>query len=882
MNEETLFHLVLGKAPSEREAFLKDACGGDEVLRQRVEARLHAHENLGTGSLPARATTPEEGNVDRGADTTDEPPLVDKPALVVGPGSFVGPYKLLQKLGEGGMGTVYVAEQEHPVKRSVALKIIKAGMDSAHVIARFEQERQALALMDHPNIARVLDAGTTENGLPYFVMELVKGIPITKFCDQELLTPRERLELFIPVCQAVQHAHQKGIIHRDLKPSNVLIALYDGKPVPKVIDFGIAKATSQKLTEGTVFTEVGQIVGTLEYMAPEQAEPNNLDIDTRADSYALGVVLYELLTGSPPFASTQLRSAAFNEMLRLIREVEPPKPSTKLSGSDELPSIAAKRKLEPKRLTRLVQGDLDWIIMKCLEKERARRYETANGLALDVLRYLQEEPVLAGPPSARYRLRKFVRRNRGPVLASAGFAVLVLLGIGGLIAGLVTLDAERRNTAEALSAETVAKTQARQALNILTDDVIENVFAKQQVLGETEKGFLRKVLESYEQFTQELGDTPDARALRASGYFRVAVIRNKLGQAAEAETAYLEAIAIRNQLVADFPTVTAYREELASSHTHLGVLLMHTGRPSESETAFCDALAINKQLVADFPTVSVYRQELATSHGNLGNVLNATGRPKEAETAYRDALAIQKQFVADFPSVPAYRQDLAKIHINLGGLLQNTGQPKEAEAAYRNALAIFEQLAADFPTVPVYLQELATSHSNLGLLLTATGRPKEAEKAYRDALAIQKQLAADFPTVPVNRQDLAVSHHGLGGLRYTMGRPKEAQTAYRDALAIRKQLVADFPTVTAYRQELAASHIGLGLALAVTGRPREAETAFRDSLAINKQLAVDFPTLPAYRQELAMSHNNLGNLLHAMDRPKEAETDYHKALAIHK
>jgi serine/threonine protein kinase len=277
------------------------------------------------------------------------------------------------------MGTVYVAQQEHPVKRRVALKIIKSGMDSAHVIARFEQERQALALMDHPNIAKVLDAGTTQNGLPYFVMELVKGIPITKFCDQERLTPRERLELFIPVCHAVQHAHQKGIIHRDLKPSNVIIALYDGKPVPKVIDFGVAKATSQKLTEGTVFTEVGQMVGTLEYMAPEQAELNNLDIDTRADIYALGVVLYELLTGSPPFTGKQLRSAAFSEMLRMIREVEPPKPSTKLSSSDELPGIAAKRKLEPKRLTRLIQGDLDWIIMKCLEKERGRVRAIACG-----------------------------------------------------------------------------------------------------------------------------------------------------------------------------------------------------------------------------------------------------------------------------------------------------------------------------------------------------------------------------------------------------------------------------------------------------------------------------------------------------------------------
>src|SRR5262249_21221933 len=284
--------------------------------------------------------------------------------------------------------------------RKVALKVLKPGMDSRQVIARFEQERQALAVMDHPNIAKVLDAGTTDTGRPYFVMELVKGIAITRFCDQERLTPKERLELFIPVCHAVQHAHQKGIIHRDLKPSNVLVTLYDGRPVPKVIDFGVAKATGRSLAERTLFTEAGMLVGTLEYMAPEQAAVDNLDIDTRADIYSLGVLLYELLTGSPPFTGKQLRSAGYDGMMRMIRGVDPPKPSTKLSSSDELANIAANRKLEPKTLRKLVTGELDWIAMKCLEKERGRRYETANGLAMDVQRYLDDELVLAGPPSA--------------------------------------------------------------------------------------------------------------------------------------------------------------------------------------------------------------------------------------------------------------------------------------------------------------------------------------------------------------------------------------------------------------------------------------------------------------------------------------------------
>ena len=278
---------------------------------------------------------------------------------VEGPQEQIGPYKLLQQLGEGGMGTVFLARQDTPVKRHVAIKIVKAGMDTRQVIARFEQERQALALMDHPHIAKVLDAGTTSTGRPFFVMELVRGIPITQYCDQEHLTTKQRLELFLPVCQAVQHAHQKGIIHRDLKPSNVLVALYDGHPIPKVIDFGVAKATHQNLTERTMFTEVGSIVGTLEYMAPEQAELNNLDIDTCADIYSLGVLLYELLAGSPPFTAQQLRAAAFTEMMRMIREVEPPKPSTRLSSSDQLPSIAANRQLEPKHLTTLVSGELD-------------------------------------------------------------------------------------------------------------------------------------------------------------------------------------------------------------------------------------------------------------------------------------------------------------------------------------------------------------------------------------------------------------------------------------------------------------------------------------------------------------------------------------------
>ncbi|HEV3341708.1 MAG TPA: protein kinase, partial [Pirellulales bacterium] len=444
---------------------------GERPTREEYRDRFPRHHGAIAAAFDRFSSLPAGNRVvnepPRSTDAARRREPVD--AQEEGPGSTVGPYKLLQRLGEGGMGTVYLAEQDHPVRRRVAIKVIKAGMDSGQVIARFEQERQALAMMDHPNIARVLDAGATEQGRPYFVMELVKGIPLTRYCDQEHLTPRERLELFIPVCQAVQHAHQKGIIHRDLKPSNVLIALYDGRAVPKIIDFGVAKATLQKLTERTMFTEVGSIVGTLEYMAPEQAELNNLDVDTRADVYSLGVLLYELLAGSPPFTREQLRGAAFVEMLRLIREVEPPKPSTRLSSSTELASIAAKRQLEPQRLKRLIHGDLDWIVMKCLEKERGRRYETASGLASDLARHLADEPVLAGPPSSLYRVRKFSRKHRVALATALAFAIVLVLATGVSVWQAVLARSSERAALEQRAIADTARLQEGQARKLAED-----------------------------------------------------------------------------------------------------------------------------------------------------------------------------------------------------------------------------------------------------------------------------------------------------------------------------------------------------------------------------------------------------------------------------
>jgi serine/threonine protein kinase len=396
----------------ERAAFIARSAGSDDELRIRLERLVAAHFQAGTflESPPAPPTA------------ATEPPTAGETGS-----RLIGPYKLLQPVGAGGMGTVYMAEQTHPVRRMVALKVIKAGMDSRQVLARFEAERQALALMDHSNIAKVLDAGATPEGRPYFVMDLVKGVPITRYCDERRLNPRERLELFIPVCQAVQHAHQKGIIHRDLKPSNVLVGLYDGMPVPKVIDFGVAKAAGPKLTEATLFTGFGTVIGTPEYMSPEQAQLDNLDIDTRSDIYSLGVLLYELLTGTTPLDRRRLKEAAILEVLRIIREEDPQRPSTRLSTTEELPSIASCRNVEPRKLSGLVRGELDWIVMKALEKDRSRRYETANSLAADLRRCLNDEPVTACPPGAWYRLRKFARRHRAGVTAAAVMALTLVL-----------------------------------------------------------------------------------------------------------------------------------------------------------------------------------------------------------------------------------------------------------------------------------------------------------------------------------------------------------------------------------------------------------------------------------------------------------------------
>ena len=555
---DEIYSAALELEAEEREIFLDQVCRGRPEVRERVVRLLHAHDEVGNllespapelaalepVALELDATTAGHPAATPGLDATAASDLpspqgsgldatsaefeaeVDRKALSpaatvrrgndLGSGDTVGPYTLLESIGEGGMGTVFVAKQSKPIKRKVAIKLVKAGMDTKQVLARFDAQRQSLALMDHPNIARVVDAGMTEQGRPFFAMEYVKVVPLTEYCDQARLSVRERLELFIPICQAVQHAHQKGIIHRDLKPSNILVCLYDGKPVPKVIDFGLAKALHQSLTEQSVYTAHGMMLGTPLYMSPEQAESNNLDIDTRTDIYSLGVILYELMTGTTPLEKQQFKQAAMAEILRLIKEVDPPRPSTRLSGSASLPSFAAQRSLEPASLTRTISGDLDWVIMKALEKERSRRYETASGLAADIMRHLADEPVSASPPSARYKMQKFVKRNRAGVIAASVLGVAILMGIVGTSGGLIWALKEKRQAENRL-------TQIESSNQIL-GSIFDNLNVFESGVGSADSPLKRALVNNLEQAIEQIdGDSIGDPAM-------VAEVQQTLGQ----------------------------------------------------------------------------------------------------------------------------------------------------------------------------------------------------------------------------------------------------------------------------------------------------------------------------------------------------------------
>jgi tetratricopeptide (TPR) repeat protein len=740
-------------------------------------------------------------------------------------------------------------------------------------------------MMDHPNIAKVLDAGMTDTGRPFFVMDLVKGVPITEYCDREHLSVRQRLELIGAVCHAVQHAHQKGIIHRDIKPSNVLVAEYDGKPVPKIIDFGVAKATAHKLTERTMFTEFGQVVGTVEYMSPEQARFNQLDIDTRSDIYSIGVLLYELLTGSTPFERGRLREAAFDEVLRIIREEEPPKPSTRLSTSDKLPSIAANRHTEPARLSKDLRGELDWIVMKALDKDRNRRYETATGLALDIERHLHDEPVLASPPSAGYRFSKFARRNKAMLIAASVVAAALFLGLIGTTWQAVRATRAERLSLSRLQAETEARKQADEAFkqsksnyNLAEEQrkaaeaqrrqaeenvklaiaVLDEIFLKPAIQRVSidkkeherllpkdatrerqEREMLQKAAQFYEQFAQSNSTNPWAQLETAKADRSLAWIYMNRGERDKGATSFQNAVDILDRLMAQYPEVADYGLELANTYRYLAWPYRDNGNLDMAEELMRRAISLLAKLGRQFPANRRSCQsEMLWCHKDLGVILSRAGRVGEAEQAYRDALAIADELPPATPQSETYHWDLfqkADTRSYLGDLLNQAGRTTETIREWQESVPLWEKLAAA-SNEPPHHWNLATRLDSLGDLLSECNRVEEAEEYYSKAFPVWQKLVGDF-NLPDYRGNLACNRARLGLLLMRVNRLQEAQNAYREAIAGFDKLVAEFNLLD-HRIHLFWNYTSLAEVL--LRRAEQAEQDSNVSVADRKTIAAAF------------------------------------------
>ena len=775
-NADELFFAALEIVDREaRESFLIASCGRDAELRGRVERLLTANSRVGHFLDPPAAVA-----------TAAHPSA----PIVEGPGTVIGPYKLLEAIGEGGMGVVYMAEQAEPVRRRVALKVIKPGMDSRQVLARFEAERQALAMMDHPNIARVLDADATDSGRPYFVMELVRGIPITEYCDREQLPVPERLDLFVLVCRAVQHAHQKGVIHRDLKPSNILVTVSDGAPVPKVIDFGIAKATGNRLTDKTLFTGFAQLVGTPLYMSPEQAELAGVDVDTRSDIYSLGVLLYELLTGTTPFDGEVLRKAAFDEMRRIIREEEPPKPSTRLSTLGEtLTTTSAKRKADPRRLGKLMRGELDWIVMKALEKDRRRRYETANDFAADVMRHLTDQAVAACPPSASYRFMKFARRNR--VAFSTTIVIATSLLAGGIFSAwqAVLANQARRETEEAL-------TTARQAVDEMYTEVAEQWLSDKSELGPLQRAFLEKALVFYERFAAREGADDETHQVAASAAQRVGNIRARLGLLELAVSADRQALAIRKALVEAQPGNDAYLRALIVARDQLGNHLGNLGRGQEAEQERKDAIGSIERLLERDPNSTTDRNRLGMCLINQGVTLAKQGKRQEAEFALRRSCDQFERLTKDNPKgAPGYQHNLSFALSNLSRVWRESGRYAEAEAGFKRVLEI-QRLATDTPGGQAFTANLLMS---LGAVYSDSERYLDALETYKKTTDLCENIIAGHPERHVTRHMLLLNRTNQAMLLGGLQRQGEADEIIDRLLPEAETLIKEYPAFAEYR-----------------------------------------------------------------------------------
>jgi serine/threonine protein kinase/tetratricopeptide (TPR) repeat protein len=736
---EAIFSEALEIPSAEARAdYLDRACAADPELRRQVESLIAVHDRAGR-FLASPTVSYESGS----------------PEPV---GSTVGPYKLMEQIGEGGMGVVYVAEQTKPVRRKVALKIIKPGMDTKQVIARFEAERQALAMMDHPNIARVIDAGATESGPPYFVMELVRGISITDYCDREQVAIQERLELFVLVCRAVQHAHQKGIIHRDLKPSNILVTVIDGAAVPKIIDFGVAKATGASLTDRAIYTAFQQFVGTPLYMSPEQADLSGVDIDTRSDIYALGVLLYELLTGTTPFDQETFRQAAFDEVRRIIREEEPAKPSTRLSKDE-----GRRMKDETKRAGRYrfwpyssfilhpsSFQELDWIVMKALEKDRRRRYETANDFAADVMRYLTDQPVDACPPSSWYRFTKYARRNRA-ILTTAGLVgVIVMLSLVGLSVGLVLITRER-NRALLLQHQAEERTRwvLREVSRMDEEAGVAFHLGRNQIDPEHAK-FVERILTFLEKYVREIGGAPDLRYETALACLRIGRIQDYLRRNEAAKAQYWRALPLWEVLARDRPNDPDCVLNLAGCLMNIGHC--ETVRKAmDAEPYYRRASRLLELLVTTFPENSQSRLLLANCFVSSGRIRERSGRSDQAEPYYRRALPIlaglTDRSLERYERVQLGYGLYASGH-NLASVLIATGRLGDVDRVYGEPFSLLEKLEPD-------CNELSASLRNdwAWFLATCPDRklrdPARALELARKAVELAPQEGGHWNTIGV-------------------------------------------------------------------------------------------------------------------------------------
>jgi eukaryotic-like serine/threonine-protein kinase len=807
---------------------------------------------------------------------------------------IAGRYQLLERIGEGGMGEVWLAQQTQPVKRRVAVKLIRPGMGSKAFLARFEQERQALAMMDHPNIAKVLDAGVADNGAPFLAMEYVGGEQLTKYCDSTRMSPRDRLALFIPICQAVQHAHQKGIVHRDLKPANILVSIVDGKPVPKVIDFGVAKATGGKLTEQSLATDFGAVVGTLEYMAPEQAGQRNEDIDTRADIYSLGVILYELLTGLRPIDGERLRKAALSEMIRIIREDDPSRPSTRLSTSESLPSLAAMRQTDPSRLMADLRGELDWVVMKCLEKSRERRYETANGLARDIQRYLTHQPVEARPPSSSYRIKKLLERNRGSAIAACLCAVLFLAGFIGTAWGL--LEARKQTgvaeaKTEIAEAALLGETQARQeaekanqqafvALESFSNSLMEDLLGSKEALSAMDRSVLENAQKQWTVFAESKGTSKEARIISAKGATNLSSIQSKLGMNREAEANDRKSQNIWESLYLENPEDHELKRKLAKSHQNLGAILRINGAREEAGQHFRRAVKLLEQLIEKSPDDERLQMDYAYSCVSSGNSARDFGKWDDAERFYLLAFAAQEKLLNLKPEKLLNQENLAGTHWALALLYKRQEKLAEAKGHYRKAIEDFAKLVAASPETRSYRVQHANLQRELGGLLRDFSEDVAAGELLAESVASLSKIASDFPSVPIYRLDLGRARRDYAQVLGYLNKTSEATEQFTEAIAIIQRLTEAEPANLPYQADYGIAYRMYADFLAQNGKLPESLAPMTQAVQILTAAYTQDPKITLTKRALCRSHEYRADILDGLKRHAEAQSDWDQVLKL--